>query len=807
MNIQLSNFRCHRDAQFSFSPGLNLIEGQSGRGKTTILDALSWCLLGKQRNVVTRGEKKCSVTLRLTSGPHAGTSITRTKLPSRVVVTTKEATLGATREATLIGSRQETLGSSLCSSLEDDAAQQYIYRLIGGEHFELTSYMLQKGTSQFFTLPALEKRRFIESLAAKNNDLEHVKQSVLVKSKDLKTRLLQEQTRKECLLRDQPPAPDVPHLLGLETTADLKQLETFLTHAKALVEQRHATLKSELDARVRQLAQNSDLEKTRAEIESSIQLLTEQLQGLTVITTQDDSELQRQITQVEKQITDGSDYLEYQKKKNELLTAKRNYEELVRQEELSREEALRELESQRKTVREMDGDLQLLENEYKTFLKRNELMKKKSLLGDSPDLPSQQSLVRSLSDLIQSATQRKTVIGCPHCDKGLVIRGASITRADASPLSRDEELAVADARKRLPAEQSKLDSMSRTNTLLDTIASELAALPATRDTIEQQYTRSKALSDEIKSAKQHNAVIEQQLQLLRDKPAKDKYAVLRAQYERDLDVFKKMPKGVEVHDLPELKKRLEQERHKKATAEQIARQRVELERKLDGLTQKRSSLPCVEKVEGVEELQQDLSVAESDLSRHVALGGSVERVREYAARRQRYKRHQRSVHRVNEVIRMLQDEISSLDVFLRKIGEAETKCLEDTITLLNTKTQGYLDAFFPDDVMVLRVMTEKESKKSVKTEIAVRVVYKGEECDLTSLSGGEYDRCCLAFLLAVNEICGSSMLVLDESIGSLDMTNAENVLEVLKETLGADKVVILVQHQATCGSYDHVVRV
>jgi ABC-type transport system involved in cytochrome bd biosynthesis fused ATPase/permease subunit len=77
---------------------------------------------------------------------------------------------------------------------------------------------------------------------------------------------------------------------------------------------------------------------------------------------------------------------------------------------------------------------------------------------------------------------------------------------------------------------------------------------------------------------------------------------------------------------------------------------------------------------------------------------------------------------------------------------------------------------------------------------------------LSSLSGGEYDRCALAFLLAVNEVCSSPLLILDESIGSLDMTNAENVLEVLKETI-QEKVVILVQHQATCGSYDHVVRV
>jgi ABC-type lipoprotein export system ATPase subunit len=120
----------------------------------------------------------------------------------------------------------------------------------------------------------------------------------------------------------------------------------------------------------------------------------------------------------------------------------------------------------------------------------------------------------------------------------------------------------------------------------------------------------------------------------------------------------------------------------------------------------------------------------------------------------------------------------------------------------------YLTKFFPEESIRMELATEKESKKgSVKTEIAVQLTYKGEECDLTSLSGGEYDRCSVAFLMAVNEVSGSRMLILDESIGSLDQTNAENVLEVMKEMTGDEKVVILVQHQATCGSYDHVVRV
>jgi len=113
LEVILVNFRCHRNQTYRFSPGLNLIDGTSGNGKSTILEAIHFCLIGKARNVCTRGEKKCSVTLLWN-----GFTIQRTRGPSRLTI--------------------QPLG------LEDDAAQEYLYQLIGGQNFELTSYMIQK---------------------------------------------------------------------------------------------------------------------------------------------------------------------------------------------------------------------------------------------------------------------------------------------------------------------------------------------------------------------------------------------------------------------------------------------------------------------------------------------------------------------------------------------------------------------------------------------------------------------------------------------------------------------------------------
>ena len=39
--LKLSNFRGFKDAEFDFQPGMNLIVGINGAGKSTVLDALS----------------------------------------------------------------------------------------------------------------------------------------------------------------------------------------------------------------------------------------------------------------------------------------------------------------------------------------------------------------------------------------------------------------------------------------------------------------------------------------------------------------------------------------------------------------------------------------------------------------------------------------------------------------------------------------------------------------------------------------------------------------------------------------------
>ena len=46
-NIKIKNFKGVLDKEISFTENRNIIEGENGIGKTTILDAITWCLFGK----------------------------------------------------------------------------------------------------------------------------------------------------------------------------------------------------------------------------------------------------------------------------------------------------------------------------------------------------------------------------------------------------------------------------------------------------------------------------------------------------------------------------------------------------------------------------------------------------------------------------------------------------------------------------------------------------------------------------------------------------------------------------------------
>ena len=134
MKVILKHFKCWEDKTFDLgSDGITLIKGKSGRGKSSILEAIAFALFGKIQKVQMYGKKSCLVTFLFND-----VEITRTKGPNRLTLQKDD------------------------KMYEDDAAQHIIYSMFGN-HYDGIGYMKQDMYKSFVLLSPSDKLAFIRN--------------------------------------------------------------------------------------------------------------------------------------------------------------------------------------------------------------------------------------------------------------------------------------------------------------------------------------------------------------------------------------------------------------------------------------------------------------------------------------------------------------------------------------------------------------------------------------------------------------------------------------------------------------------
>ena len=111
IRLELNNFKCFRHKEFSFDQNITVIRGRNGVGKTTIADAILWCLFGKN----STGQTNFSIKTHDEKGndiPHLDHSVELVLETSDPDDATFEITLKRTLKETWIkkrGASEETL--------------------------------------------------------------------------------------------------------------------------------------------------------------------------------------------------------------------------------------------------------------------------------------------------------------------------------------------------------------------------------------------------------------------------------------------------------------------------------------------------------------------------------------------------------------------------------------------------------------------------------------------------------------------------------------------------------------------------
>lgn len=181
--------------------------------------------------------------------------------------------------------------------------------------------------------------------------------------------------------------------------------------------------------------------------------------------------------------------------------------------------------------------------------------------------------------------------------------------------------------------------------------------------------------------------------------------------------------------------------------------------------------------------------------------------RQKIEKKEEYKKWQNNLKQAMDKMQEYERKNEAYLILKNKLAQAQVYVLENIISTINENTNYYLDTFFTNDQLIASLQAVYKGKKELNLKVDTTIKYKGNEYDsIDQLSGGEFDRCTLASICGINSMLNSPLLILDESLSSLDADNNTEILRFLKE-LAQDKLVIVCSHEAVEGIFDNVLHI
>jgi DNA repair exonuclease SbcCD ATPase subunit len=156
----------------------------------------------------------------------------------------------------------------------------------------------------------------------------------------------------------------------------------------------------------------------------------------------------------------------------------------------------------------------------------------------------------------------------------------------------------------------------------------------------------------------------------------------------------------------------------------------------------------------------------------------------------------------------LTNSITSLEKLSKLIHKAEAVMVENFIENINVRVNEYCGQFFTsDDIFVnlstSRILKTKTAPEKVQMTLNITLNCR-ENCTVNTLSGGQVARLELAFFMAMAK-CGK-ILMIDETLASLDQETSEVVINALKMINDDRFLILMICHQSTLGVFDNVIQ-
>lgn len=771
MKVAIKSFKCASDQRIELvSPSVVLLKGRSGVGKSTLLNAVAWCLYGRGKQVAPWGQDKATTQVSVTIDS-LGLSVFRQRAPRVFTV---------------------TYGGG---SYSDEAGQSVINQLLGDYSVWMAAcYIPQNGKSHILAATGAERLSILESLSFQGESPELYIQKVneLIISG---TASLKSVTDSHGYLRSaiQLMGANLPNMKYVPSA-------TLKAGMKAFVDGGVAKGKELNDVTVAQ-GRLVQLDKSLATI------------GLRLCSLTEPSSVPSpaEVTRLERLEAIANVVPLYNRLKEDIKhVSQSNFQEAdlqVTESTLANAEwdiknydlYLSSLTSMGLTddPKQWEIEIQRLTDRLslqKRLYERDKLRRTEQEAGSLLQLGvANDELLMKLTMEHRGLTERSRILVCPSCKAGVCFTGNGLVCAKESPVSQ-EEISKSEqllAKTRVDNERHK--KYAQLMSVVQAAPQDLRALEGDPLSASEEASMNNRLYG-IKSLRQ------------KQKPTHD-IQKLKRTLESNRNKIRLNELTTQLNSLTFSESECEQViAEGPSTISQKLRdvraalwndaERKHLIKEKEELEAER--VPLQAKVAGLPALMKEIQQRENrihELSEQLGYAQKVEQLQPMMT----------ELERLEAEAKKVGDTLNNLSIIRDTISLCRYKVLCNTVMSINRNLSEICKELFEEGLSISLQLC-KDGEMNSRNAISLSVMYKGHECgSLADLSGGEFDRACLAISISILKSTNLPFVMLDESFGSLDHRTREQCLTMLKQHLN-DRLVICVDHGGTEGYYDRVIK-
>lgn len=826
MKLILKNFRCYVNKEYDIpDSGLVLLAGEIGKGKTTIIKAILYCLYGSKavKKPCTFGTNSATVIMH-----YAGMKIKRTYRPKRVVVNDK---------------------------YEDAVAQEMIDQQFGTfNDFALVSYVPQKNNKSILSLAQTEQLKVIEAIAfqGSNNAFrkEHLKKMIRESSTEL-TKVQAEldfvkSEMDESAANITPVKLDIP-LEGLSIDDAIIFYQEELENFNDTLEEQ-LNLKNNLTTKIH-LYNNlsAELARTNNELktlEYNITDYQEQYDNLNAEMNHNPDKLQEQIDTLKLQ-------LRYYALESAVTDLQEEYTTAKDTEEQQRKAKIRSLRENLwvKNGKPFDqnscGELhKKYTQQYEVATKNLALSKKfaalnKKLGVDADTFADFTSIceekVASFKNTLATLTKKREklivmiekaklaqdILHCPDCD-------ASLRLVKGQLQSTDDDIMVTDSVDSIQSDLAKNNTkIKKCKKQLELFQKELRSSSEYKDiNIDTLDINIDVLKEEIANLDKYskkNIRKEQELKLLEEQQSSTALKNMKIKLKSSKKAFNEISyqidkphqtidflntqlseKTVQLANYTTNKKQLKLLAKNISTAQKRVKK---LTTKQNEITEQLSEIDHSELQALLERTIETINTLRNDNTKNKKICKQIDKYQEYLNVKAVIDKWQGKYDAIAKRLEAAEKVHAANLTLKEKYAQAEILALEQTLDAINIHTNYYLEKMM--DIGNLEAFLEimDVGKKSTNYKIVTSIIFNGDHYDsINELSGGEFDLCTLASICGMNTMQNSPLLILDESLSSLDSDMNTDTFNLLSQ-VAEDKLVLVCSHEAVRGIFDDIVTV